>query len=40
MKLLGRDKDAVGDVGEFQLGKQIKQGRLVKSHRVSTLFEI
>jgi len=30
----GRDPNPVSDIGEFQLGQQIKQGRLVKSHRV------
>ena len=34
IKTFGRDADAVADIGEFELGKQVEQGRLVKSHRV------
>jgi len=34
VKLLDREVHAVGEFGEFQLGKQIEQGRLVKSHHV------
>jgi hypothetical protein len=26
---LGRNPDPVGNIGEFQLGKQVEQGRLV-----------
>jgi len=35
---LGRDPDPIGDIGEFQLGKKVEQGRLVKSHRVIVSF--
>jgi hypothetical protein len=31
---LGRDPSPVGDIGEFQLAKEVEQGRLVKSNRV------
>ena len=30
----GREADPVRNIGEFQLGKQVTQRRLVKSHRV------
>ena len=30
----GHRPDPIRDIGEFELGQQIKQGRLVKSHRV------
>ena len=30
---LGRGPYPVGNIGKFQLGKQVKQCRLVKSHR-------
>jgi len=31
---LSRDPNPVGDIGEFQLAKKVKQGRLIKTHRV------
>ena len=40
VELLRRDPDAVGDIGEFQLGEQIEQGRLVKSHRVVSFVRV
>ena len=34
----GRDADPIGDIGEFQLTKEVEPGRLVKSRRVFVSF--